>query len=50
MKSVIKRDGTQVTFNSEKIKTAIEKAMLETTSGIDSKLSGETCRIWWKTI
>ncbi len=41
MKTVIKRDGTQVTFNSEKIKTAIEKAMLETTPGIDFKLSGD---------
>lgn len=41
MKTVIKRDGTQVKFNSEKIKTAIEKAMLETKAGIDSKLSSD---------
>ncbi|HHU17395.1 MAG TPA: ribonucleoside-triphosphate reductase, adenosylcobalamin-dependent [Clostridiales bacterium] len=41
MKTVIKRDGTQVKFNGEKIKTAIEKAMLETKAGIDSKLSSD---------
>jgi hypothetical protein len=37
----LKRDGTQVKFNGEKIKTAIEKAMLETKAGIDSKLSSD---------
>ena len=41
MKTVIKRDGTQVSFNSGKIRTAIENAMLETKAGVDSKLSGD---------
>ena len=41
MKTVIKRDGTQVSFNGGKIKTAIENAMLETKAGIDSALAGE---------
>ena len=41
MKTVIKRDGTQVSFNAGKIKTAIENAMLETKAGIDSKLAGD---------
>jgi adenosylcobalamin-dependent ribonucleoside-triphosphate reductase len=41
MKSVIKRDGTQVTFHSEKIKTAIENAMQETKIGINEKLAGD---------
>jgi len=40
MKTVIKRDGTQVSFNSSKIKTAIENAMMETKAGIDSVLAG----------
>ncbi|WP_027398198.1 ribonucleoside-triphosphate reductase, adenosylcobalamin-dependent [Anaerovorax odorimutans] len=39
MKIVIKRNGTKVKFNHIKIQTAIEKAMLETTGGIDSKLA-----------
>ncbi len=41
MKTVIKRDGTQVSFRSVKINTAIENAMLETKAGIDSKLAGD---------
>lgn len=41
MKTVVKRDGTHVIFKSEKIKTAIENAMLETKAGIDAKLAGE---------
>lgn len=41
MKSVIKRDGTRVTFQREKIKRAIEKAMLETKDGIDEYLAEE---------
>lgn len=41
MKSVIKRDGTRVTFQQEKIKRAIEKAMLETKDGIDEELAGD---------
>ncbi len=41
MKTVIKRDGTQVSFNGSKIQTAIENAMLETRIGVDSKLAGE---------
>lgn len=40
MKTVIKRDGTQVSFNSGKIKTAIENAMMETKAGVDSVLAG----------
>lgn len=41
MKSVIKRNGAEVSFNVLKIQTAIEKAMLETTAGIDSKLASD---------
>lgn len=41
MKSVIKRNGAEVSFNVLKIQTAIEKAMLETTVGIDSKLASD---------
>ena len=41
MKTVVKRDGSQVGFNSIKIKTAIEKAMLETKTGIEPKLAGD---------
>lgn len=41
MKSVIKRDDTRVTFQREKIKRAIEKAMLETKDGIDEYLAEE---------
>ena len=41
MKTVIKRDGTQVSFKGEKIKTAIENAMMETRIGVDSVLAGE---------
>lgn len=40
MKTVVKRDGAQVEFNSIKIKNAIENAMLETKTGIDVRLSG----------
>jgi adenosylcobalamin-dependent ribonucleoside-triphosphate reductase len=39
MKTVIKRDGTQVNFNYVKIETAIKKAMLETKLGVDEKLA-----------
>jgi anaerobic ribonucleoside-triphosphate reductase len=41
MKTVIKRDGSQVSFNGGKIKTAIENAMMETKAGVDSALAGE---------
>jgi ribonucleoside-diphosphate reductase alpha chain/ribonucleoside-triphosphate reductase len=41
MKTVIKRDGKQVDFNGLKIKFAIENAMLETSKGIDEKLSAD---------
>jgi ribonucleoside-diphosphate reductase alpha chain/ribonucleoside-triphosphate reductase len=41
MKTVMKRDGNQVVFNREKIKTAIENAMLETKAGVDSVLAGD---------
>lgn len=41
MKTVIKRDGTEVSFNSSKIKTAILNAMLETKAGIDDKLADD---------
>ena len=41
MKTVVKRDGTQVSFNSGKIKAAIENAMRETKAGVDSVLAGE---------
>lgn len=40
MKTVIKRDGTEVSFDAAKIKTAIEKAMQETRLGVDANLSG----------
>lgn len=40
MKTVIKRDGTEVSFNGVKIKTAILNAMLETKGGIDEALAG----------
>ncbi|PKM85219.1 MAG: ribonucleoside-triphosphate reductase, adenosylcobalamin-dependent [Firmicutes bacterium HGW-Firmicutes-11] len=39
MKTVIKRDGTEVSFNGIKIKTAILNAMLETKGGIDETLA-----------
>ena len=39
MKTVVKRDGTQVSFNYVKIETAIKNAMLETKTGIDEKLA-----------
>ena len=39
MKVVVKRDGTEVSFNVNKIKTAILNAMLETKDGIDEKLA-----------
>lgn len=39
MKTVIKRDGSEVRFNGDKIKRAIQNAMLETTVGIDEKLA-----------
>jgi len=41
MKLVIKRDGSEVSFNSVKIKTAIENAMTETKAGVDHKLAEE---------
>lgn len=41
MKTVMKRDGSPVSFNGGKIKTAIENAMLETKTGIDSALAGD---------
>lgn len=41
MKTVIKRDGSEVSFNSNKIKTAILNAMLETKRGVDDKLAGD---------
>lgn len=41
MKTVIKRDGTEVNYNSGKIKTAILNAMLETKSGINEKLADD---------
>ncbi len=39
MKKVIKRDGTEVSFNGIKIQAAIENAMLETKEGIEAKLA-----------
>ncbi len=39
MVKVLKRDGNQVNFDAYKIVNAIEKAMLETAKGVDSKLS-----------
>ena len=41
MKTVIKRDGSEVNFNGGKIKTAILNAMLETKGGINEKLAGD---------
>ena len=41
MRTVIKRDGSEVRFNGEKIKRAILNAMLETTEGMDEKLAGD---------
>ena len=41
MKTVIKRDGTEVNYNSKKIKTAILNAMLETKGGINDKLADD---------
>ena len=41
MKTVIKRDGSQVSFNGTKIKIAIENAMQETRLGVDEKLAGD---------
>ncbi len=41
MKTVIKRDGREVNFNSSKIKNAILNAMLETKAGINDKLAGD---------
>ncbi|MDD2215516.1 MAG: ribonucleoside-triphosphate reductase, adenosylcobalamin-dependent [Eubacteriales bacterium] len=41
MKTVIKRDGTEVSFKSSKIQTAIHNAMLETKTGIDEKLASD---------
>ncbi|MEG1931270.1 MAG: ATP cone domain-containing protein, partial [Anaerovorax sp.] len=37
--NVVKRDGSEVSFNSLKIQRAIENAMLETKEGIESKLA-----------
>lgn len=39
MKQVTKRDGSLVTFDQQKIVTAIEKAMADTPTGVDSALS-----------
>ncbi len=39
MMKVLKRDGREVDFDGYKIISAIEKAMLETDKGVDSKLS-----------
>ena len=39
MKTVIKRDGSEVNFNRNKIKTAIINAMSETKQGIDEQLA-----------
>ncbi len=39
MVKVLKRDGSEVDFDGYKIVNAIEKAMLETAKGVDSKLS-----------
>lgn len=41
MKTVVKRDGSEVSFNSTKIKNAILNAMLETKTGVDDKLAGD---------
>lgn len=41
MKTVVKRDGSVVDFNSHKIKNAILNAMLETKQGVDEKLAGD---------
>lgn len=39
MKTVIKRDGSEMSFNGEKIKNAIINAMMETRLGIDASLA-----------
>ncbi|MDR3225149.1 MAG: ribonucleoside-triphosphate reductase, adenosylcobalamin-dependent, partial [Clostridiales Family XIII bacterium] len=39
MTQILKRDGTLADFNGTKIYKAIEKAMLETTEGVDGKLA-----------
>ena len=39
MEYVIKRDGTKVPFDKSKIVNAIEKAMTNTTGGVDSRVS-----------
>ncbi|MDR0817685.1 MAG: ribonucleoside-triphosphate reductase, adenosylcobalamin-dependent [Clostridiales Family XIII bacterium] len=39
MNQVKKRDGSIAAFNGQKIRTAIENAMLETTEGVDSQLA-----------
>ncbi len=39
MMKIIKRNGSEVPFNGQKIKTAIENAMLETTEGVDEPLA-----------
>ncbi len=41
MKTVLKRDGSESSFNRGKIKTAILNAMLETKDGINEKLAGD---------
>ena len=41
MKLVVKRDGNEVGFDPEKIRIAIENAMLETIDGVDAKLAVE---------
>lgn len=39
MEYVIKRDGTKVPFDKSKVVNAIEKAMTNTTGGVDSRVS-----------
>ncbi|MDD2484717.1 MAG: ribonucleoside-triphosphate reductase, adenosylcobalamin-dependent [Eubacteriales bacterium] len=41
MKTVLKRDGSESSFNGAKIKIAIQNAMQETKDGIDEKLAGD---------
>src|SRR5665647_997942 len=40
MKTVIKRNGSEVAFDAAKIKTAIQNAMQETRLGVDESLAG----------
>jgi adenosylcobalamin-dependent ribonucleoside-triphosphate reductase len=50
MKTVVKRDGTEVSFNGSKIKTAILNAMMETKAGIDEKLSDDIAESIFKQV